>query len=1102
MQKIILHLLGLEDMIGFGAGRRKVTVLQEFVSRTGIDPDGRPLHAYRLDEEQYFQLEKMVGESLKLGHLRIAAAPFVLWAAERYRKEYDGGTLSWEFLTQALRVSLPQQQLREITATGLTYMGRSVRRLESGTQYLRAIAAEGGIPVRLLSEKNGGYRAALVGLVADLSRIGLGCPREVALGFAAQRTRRLPVGYRTREFHALFVDFAFEVLELRELAPDSMLAQDVEPFLDRVKPGWRDGLSLRLDGDAARSLLSDAVRVSSRHGLVADPLTRVLRRGDDGTWTPWIEIEEVAEIGPQLVQGIEPERRRLRLAPVGPLASAVPDLLFALDREGPDRPWQSRRISGRRTARFRFPLETGADLMAMADGTFIGRVRLAGGEAVEIGAGPTFWRLADMGETKAQALAYAGNATLRTRDSHVWLLVKEGKTPICTGTLVAEPDGSVPGGAIWRLSGRGRVLVSGGNARIETGADEDSREEILSSGPLEYRVVDSRGAPVHRGVPTILHRHPGRGLRPLAGANLRHQVAGSPVWQVGAPSESTIGRVTFAAREDNGVGARVTVNMVPAAFSVREMTSERDPLRRIRFEGVPQGWVVCVGSGDPQRPDADGVLEAKFGTSVVEQSRLSLALAGPDGAPPLPWLLDLPCPRGEFRNVDGESLAENRDIPMQTLKDWRIVPAEGRPTDLRIRLHSSLARNAPIIGVRVTTEQPLSAFRLLLEEMLVAGGADAELRLRVVTVGDQSPRLCVRHVLGETRLVGEDVLVLQDGIPVHDPSLEITAVDLDDPTRVEFTGARELSHLGDGRWFLLPRKGGVPMRAPRPFVRPEPAEAAGQNAPRRDDRIAHYANHFQKRDGVDDLSRLATLCELLFANGVSPSALDEVHALAKVPSAAVRLLFRVAPSDLDDALSLDLHGGPQWSFISPKDWAKGFAGEAEELRARLAALPALADKADEQARDAVTARAADILRLRPALEGHVALALQEISPLAILGLAQRLGGLSRGLQDPEILLLENARAIIGRQASNAPSLHELAARRRPSGFSAFHPDLRGLVDAPLVVAEIALGLRPPPTTRERIELLLAVQADQAGYEAAQPAAIAWLAQEQIREKQL
>lgn len=1072
-----------------------MTNYQYMASICGVEPDGRPLHAYSLDEEHYFRLLGVVSDSLHLRRFRTASAPFVLWAAERYRREYDGGALSWDFVTRPLDISLSQAQLREITCEGLSNMGRSVNRLQNGTQYLRAIAAEGGIPVRLLSDHKGGYRAALVGLVADLSRIGLGCPRDVALGFAAQRTRRLPVGYRTPEYQTLFVDFAFEVLELRALAREGLSAHEVESFLDQVKPGWRTGLSLRLDGEAARSLLSDAVLVSTRHGLVTDPITRVLRRGDGDTWTSWVEVEESAEIAPQLISGVAQERRRLRLAPVGPLASAVPDLLFALEREAADRSWHCRRISGRRTARFRFPLDTRPEFIAMADGSFHGRVRLAGGEALEIGAGPTFWRLAEMGEAGADALAYAGNAALRTRDPHVWLLTETGKMPECTGTLLAEADGSVSGGTLWKLTGKGRVLVAGGNAPIETGADEDAREEIHASGPLEYAVLDARGAPVHRGLPDILHRHPGRSFRQLSGRDLRHRVGGSLVWQAGLPSDDAMGRLSFAIREGEGVGARVTVSMVPAAFSVRERTRRDDPHRHIRFEGVPPGWVLRVAGGAPQRADRDGVVETLLESLAIEQGRLPLTLAGPDGAPPLSWLLDMPLARGEFQTVDGETLARDRDISLQSLKEWRIVPAEGRPTDLQARLHSPASNGAPLLGRRVTVEQPLSAFRPLLEEMLMTGGPDAELRVRVVTDGVQSPRLRLRHGLGETRLLGEEVHVLEGETPVFDPELEITAVDMDDPSRMEDTGPQGLSRLGQGRWFLLPRRSGVPMRPPRPFVLPEPDNATGPNAPRRAHRIAHYIHRFRQSDTERPLSSLAALSEVLLANGVSPNALDEVHAVAKVPSAAVRLLFRVAPQDLEDVLSLELHGGPRWAFIGPTEWAKGFSAEAEALRETFRKLPALADKADEQARDAVTARAADILRLRPALEGHVALALQNVDPMSIAGLATRLGGLSPGLQRPDDTLVETARAVVGRQASNQPMFHDLAARLRPSRFDRFHADLRSLVEAPLVVAETALGLRPPLTAREEIELLLAVQADQAGFEAALPAAIAWLAQQ-------
>lgn len=1069
-------------------------LIEEMAEIGKIDVDGRPLHAYRIDEAIFSRLEVFVGRNLHLRRFRTGAAPFVLWAAERYRREYDGGALSWDFLTRPLDVDLSQEQLREITEEGLKRMGRSVRRIESGKQYLRAIAAEGGIPIKLLSDQRGGYRSALVGLVADLSRVGLGCPRDAAVSFAAWRTRRLPVGYRTREYLSLFVDFAFEVLELRELAPEGISAHEVEPFLDNVKPGWRTSLSLRIDGNAARSLLSDAILVSSRHGLVTDPMTRVLRCGDNNEWTPWIEVEEAAEIAPQMILGVEEDRRRLRLAPVGALASAVPDLLFALDREAPGSPWDSRRISARRTARFRFPLGTGAELMAMADGIFLSRVRLAGGEAIDISAGPTFWRLAEMGEDRAEALAYSGNASLRTRDPHVWLLAEKGRVPECTGTLVAEAFGFVAGGALWRLSGSGRVLVAGGNARIDTGAEEDTREEIHASGPLEYCLLDASGTPVQRGVPSILHRHPGRGFRQLVGEQLRHQIAGNRVWHAGPPSQTTLGRVAFAIREGAGVGARVTVNVVPANFSVREVTRSDDPQRQLRFNGVPQGWILRVAEGKPQMPDIDGVVEMQINVSTTEQARLPLTLANPQGTPPLAWLLNLPRPRGEFQTIEGETLAENRDISMQTLKDWRIVPAEVGKTDLQIRLHSPSAGGAPIVGKQVTVDQPLSAFRSLFEEMLVTGGADAELRLRVISGTTQSPRLRVRHALGETLLSGEDVLVLKDRTPVCDPALTITAIDLNDPSHVVKSGASGLSHLGDGRWFLLPSIRGVPMRPPRPLVRPKPEDSDGQNAPRRSDRIAHFSRRFQEADVEKDLARLVKLSETLLANGISPSALDEVHALAKVPSAAVRMLFRVAPSELEDTLSLELHGGQRWSFIGPVEWAKGFAEEIEALSATLAALPAFAERASEQALDVVIARATDILRLRPALEGHVALGLQMVDPTAIGVLAHRLGELSPGVKWPGKTLLETARAIVGRQASSAPILHELAARQRPQGFEAFHPDVRGLIEAPLVVAEIAFGLRPRPTTKEKIELLLAVQADQSGYEVAQPAAIAWLAQ--------
>ena len=1064
------------------------------LSLEALQPDGRPLHAYKLGDEDYAKLQEVVSRKLYANLFKSTAEDFVLWAAEHYRRHYDGGALTWEFVTGPLGVQLSQDQLRELTIEGLQRLGRSVLRGGSGTQYLRAIAAEGGIPVRLLSGEGGNYRAALVGFVADLSRIGLGCPWDVAHGFAVQRTRRLPKGYRTREFHALFVDFGFEILELRQLAPEDLQPQQVEPFLDREKPGWRDALSLRLDGEAARSLLADAVLVSSRHGLVTDPLTRVLRRGEGDLWTAWLDVAETSEIAPQLVRDVDRDRRRLRLGPVGGLATSAPDLLFALDRDDPNQPWSCRRISGRRTSRFQFALGGAAEFMAMADGAFFGRVRLSGGEGIDPSDGPTFWRLDEMGESNAAVLSYAGNAGVRTRDPHVWLLTVGGKAPDTTGSLVVEPDGTIEGASLWRLSGKGRVLVRHGNAAIETGAEADERDEIQASGPLQYRILDANSAPVHYGVPTILYRPAGRSFQELKGIDLWHRIVGEGAsWTPGVPPTATLGRVAFAVRVGKQIGARVTVAMVPDNFSVRDVTQSADPVRRLRFEGIPPGWVLRVAGGAPTQPDADGIVEIAIHGPLRGESRLPLTLAGPGGGQPLVWSLDLPRPRGEFQLESGESLAQNTEISMDDLRAWRVIPAEGRRTDLEIQLMGQSAGIAPTVAKLITVEQPLSAFRSLFEEMLVAGGPDSELRLRLVTDGDASPRLKLKHALGETRLEDDVVMVVQGQTAVYDPSLQVTAVDLSDPNRISETGVRGLSHLGEGRWFFLPRKNGAPMRPPRPLVRPEPEQAVGADAPQREDRVAHYACHLRE-DAIDaELSRIASLTEILLEYGVSPSTLDEVLALKTVPSAAVRLLMKVAPTDLEDMLSLELHGGPRWSFVAPEDWAKGFSEELGSLRAQLSTKPALAVTAGDVARDAIIDHAANILRLRPALQGHVVLALIQVKPAAIDELAKRLGGLSPGLQHPGKVFLRTAQEIVARQSATTPRLHELVARSRPPGCGDFHEHIQGLIDAPLVVAEIAFQKRPMPTTRERIDLLRAAQADQAGYEAALPAAMAWVA---------
>ena len=159
----------------------------DFAASIEDEIDGRPLHLYRLSERRFDELEIGLRSSLGRSRDGETAAAFVLRAAEHYRRYFAGGSFSWAFLTDALGLRLDQAALRDLTARGLRKLRRPPpRSSDAGVQYLRTLAAEGGLPVRLLAHE-GGYRAALVGLVADLERFGAGCPEEQALAFARRR---------------------------------------------------------------------------------------------------------------------------------------------------------------------------------------------------------------------------------------------------------------------------------------------------------------------------------------------------------------------------------------------------------------------------------------------------------------------------------------------------------------------------------------------------------------------------------------------------------------------------------------------------------------------------------------------------------------------------------------------------------------------------------------------------------------------------------------------------------------------------------------------------------------------------------------------------
>ena len=528
----------------------------ENVSLAKLKIDGRPLHRYRICEELFDDLQLSLMQELRCRNYVGAAPPFVLWASEYYRREFQGGAFSWHFLTEPLCTNIEQSELRQMTVSGLKYFRRKPYIKTDGvTQYLRALAAEGGIPVHLLS-KEGGYRQALLGLVSDLDRFGAGCPHDEAMAFASRRALRLPLGYRTDEYCNLFVEFAREISGLRQQAPDELERDDIESWLDNTRPGWREKLVLRLDGSAARSLLSHALAQGMSIGKINAPILRQLKKVNGVGWVGHVSVADSSTVPRHLLQFELPSQERFRVEGIGKLAEVCPNLMLSIEAENDRRQWSCKRISGRLSAEFNFPLDTELEFVAMAHGKYLGQVELPGGAAIRTNQMPSLWLMVETGEDGSPIrLEHAGNANLKTVDNHIWVHILEG-LPFNSGNGVeAEKAETALCGTLWRVSGKGRLSSRDWNAAIETRADNTDRDELVVYGQLNSSIREKNGLPVYRGLPKLLFRKADRSFHAPSPQSIRYRPQGTRIWRRRVPEKQFLGTLEIAVEEDGGIGA-------------------------------------------------------------------------------------------------------------------------------------------------------------------------------------------------------------------------------------------------------------------------------------------------------------------------------------------------------------------------------------------------------------------------------------------------------------------------------------------------------------------------------------------------------------------
>ncbi|MCI5142657.1 MAG: hypothetical protein D3909_13240, partial [Candidatus Electrothrix sp. ATG1] len=258
-------------------------------------PDGRELFCYRVTEQEYSELKRLLRKWLSalprydnLAYLSddlLFCKLFVLYGAEWWRRRYDGSGFCWEPILHALQADpaawTPQQRSRCIR-NGFDGWRIQVRQ-HGGLRYILSVALQGGLPLRLLAEGRGGL-GRLLKRVLQLAA-GTSINRQDIEGWVESLHSMLPKSYRQPTIYLLLAEVVVTILRLKEEASLTGSADAVDR-LDEQLPDWRNRFSLPLEDMHAQGLvaqlLRDAVEIRLEKSSLSFSLERCLEKiGDD-----------------------------------------------------------------------------------------------------------------------------------------------------------------------------------------------------------------------------------------------------------------------------------------------------------------------------------------------------------------------------------------------------------------------------------------------------------------------------------------------------------------------------------------------------------------------------------------------------------------------------------------------------------------------------------------------------------------------------------------------------------------------------------------------------------------------------------------------------
>lgn len=910
--------------------------------RTGEQPDGRPLYAYRFDRDDFELMRdvlKAVGVSALAGlH---GGALFVAFAAEWFRRDRTGGHWDWKRPLGEIDLTYGQgepladvfyDQISTAVENGLRWWRRPA--VANGERIL-AIVKEAGFPAAAMRDNR---------RVADWLRNAV---RLIERGFtAADAVRseawRLRADSIVQVTTAAAIELSEALVRLRAMIRErGDVAVDPIAMLDATEPDWRARLPFELEAQDIIAVVETVLR-SPLDRSSALFVTRRLRLAK-GLWQATAAVGLTGELEqrrlpPSLAWQLT-SSLRVRIVPRGDLAGRT-NALAALERSGDDEPdteatWTLRPLLNG----FEVPLGLDADvrLGAVAGDRLLDEFLAYAGEG--LASEVIVLEPGGAGEPdEIEEFLVLGISPVRTK--RPWLALAASPDTlkhIQFDGARSELGRCADGRMLIAFSGTASLAAEGGaNMQWRTGSDTTETPRLVLVGPTIHQTRET----VFRGLPRVWTEsgdvcretsHQDLKWRPRGRGQWRPLAEGVPLGDIAVGVFSSGSLVAFS-------GATVVppnFELVPSRFRTGLVVRGCDGARLFAQARGPLGV--------SQEPDGDfvdlkGVEPGQTVTLTLSwDARTEITLYNP-------------VTRQALIQPEGGQAPRHLALSIERLHGYRLMTAERGRLVFELVTKSGRPRSFSRV---VHGEAPLIAYLDDLRNLLGSSDSlDAAVRLSWIGGGDwiceikwydvdpQTYENLDRTVFGASRLAvlgAESVRALS----IADPARGVTAVAAAEIAALP----RELERaIGAGPWLIFGRTRTGQVLRPRTLAtatRPsgmDSALVAAVRSPQMEararclDELARSPSAWSPKDR----RLLLDLVKLAATEGLPYAALDPLRILAQHPGAAIWLLaFCETIEERSAVLAIQRNLSLLWGMTPIELWVEAFEARAAFLVARM-----------------------------------------------------------------------------------------------------------------------------------------------------------------------